>query len=323
MHNENIIKLLKERTGFISGAEIAGALSITRAAVWKRINMLREKGYTIEASPAKGYKLIKTPDLSAEEIKSFLSGHTKIIGNEVVSFDVINSTNITAMEIAEKLGEGTVVIADSQTGGKGRLGRTWFSPPGKNLYMSIVLKPAISPRDATILTLMSAVACAKAIRKVSSVPVMIKWPNDIMASDKKLGGILTEIKAEMDRIFHAVIGIGININLETGDMPDEIKACATSIKNETGDTQSRTRFVIEILKELDRWYRMLLNSGKKPIIDEWLKLSYTIGRAVKVTVGNSVFTGIAESIDDEGMLVLKLPDNTLKKISAGDVAILR
>lgn len=323
MHNKNIIKMLKERTDFISGAEIAGALGITRAAVWKRINMLREKGYTIEASPAKGYKLIKTPDLSPEEIKSLLSGHTKTIGNEVIFFDVINSTNTIAMEIAGKLGEGTVIIADSQTGGKGRLGRTWFSPPGKNLYMSIVLKPAISPRDATILTLMSAVACATAIRRVSSVPVMIKWPNDIMASGKKLGGILTEIKAEMDRIFHAVIGIGININLDASDMPDDIKAFATSIKNETGISHTRTLLAAEILIEMDRWYNALLSSGKKQIIKEWLNLSSTIGRTVRVTVGNTVFTGIAGNIDDEGMLILKLPDNSLKKISAGDVTILR
>jgi BirA family biotin operon repressor/biotin-[acetyl-CoA-carboxylase] ligase len=198
--------------------------------------------------------------------------------------------------------------------------------------MSIILRPEILLGDATVLTLMSAVACASAIKRLFPISVSIKWPNDIMVSDKKLGGILTEIKADMDRIFHAVIGIGININLEAGDMSDEIKACATSIKIEqkggraevqNSSDSSRTLFVIEIIKELDRWYSMLLNSGKKPIIEEWLKLSSTIGRAVKVTVGNNVFTGIAGTIDEEGMLMLKLPDNTVKKISAGDVTILR
>lgn len=324
MNNEKIIRLLKETNDFVSGAEIANILEITRTAVWKRINALRKKGYTIEASPAKGYRLIKSPDLSIEEIRSSLSGRSKIIGSEIIFFDTINSTNTLAIELAGKgYSEGTVIIADAQTGGKGRLGRTWLSPPGKNIHMSIILRPAISPRDASILTLMSAVACASAIKRLSSISASIKWPNDIMVSDRKLGGILTEIKADMDRIFHAVIGIGININLEAGDMPDEIKACATSIKNESGDAQSRTLIAIEIIKELDGWYSMLLNSGKKPIIDEWLKLSSTIGRAVKVTVGNNVFTGIAESIDDEGMLILKLPGNTLKKISAGDVTILR
>jgi BirA family biotin operon repressor/biotin-[acetyl-CoA-carboxylase] ligase len=144
-----------------------------------------------------------------------------------------------------------------------------------------------------------------------------------MVSGRKLGGILTEIKADIDRIFHAVVGIGININLDTNDMPDDIKAFATSIKCETGSAQSRTLIAGEILKEMDRWYGMLMNAGKKPIIEEWLKLSSTIGRAVKVTVGDNVFTGIAENIDEEGMLILKLPDNSLKKISAGDVTILR
>jgi BirA family biotin operon repressor/biotin-[acetyl-CoA-carboxylase] ligase len=323
-NNEEIVRLLKERADFISGAEIANTLKVTRTAVWKRINILRKKGYTIEASPAKGYKLLKSPDLSIEEMRDSISGRSMIIGREIIFFDTINSTNTYAMELGDMgYPEGTVIIADAQTGGKGRLGRKWLSPQGKNLYMSIILRPVILPRDAAILTLMSAVACVSAIKRLSSVHASIKWPNDIMVSDRKLGGILTEIKADMDRIFHAVIGIGININIEACDMPDEIKACATSIKNESGDAQSRTLFVIEILKELDRWYSMLLNSGKKPIIEEWLKLSSTIGRAVKVTVGTNVFTGIAGTIDEEGMLVLKLPDNKLKKISAGDVTILR
>lgn len=324
MDNKYIIQLLKEKNDFVSGAEIAATLKVTRTAVWKRINILRGKGYTIEALPAKGYKLLKAPDLSIEEIRDTVSGCSKIIGKKVLFFDTINSTNTYAMELADMgYPEGTVIIADAQTSGKGRLGRKWLSPQGKNLYMSIILRPVILPRDAAMLTLMSAVACVTAIKRLSSVPASIKWPNDIMVSDRKLGGILTEMKADMDRIFHAVIGIGININLEASDMPDEIKAYATSIKNESGVAQSRTIVAIEIIKELDKWYNMLLISGKKPIADEWLKLSSTIGHAVKVTVGNNVFTGIAESIDDEGMLILKLPDNTLKKISAGDVTILR
>jgi BirA family biotin operon repressor/biotin-[acetyl-CoA-carboxylase] ligase len=323
-NNEKIISLLKERADFVSGAEIATALKVTRTAVWKRINTIREKGYTIEASPAKGYKLLKSPDLSIEEIRDSISGRSMIIGREIIFFDTINSTNTYAMELADMgYPDGTVIIADAQKGGKGRLGRKWLSPQGKNLYMSIILRPTIQPKDAAILTLMSAVACASAIKQLSSVPVSIKWPNDIMVSDRKLGGILTEIKADMDRIFHAVIGIGININFEAEDMPDEIKAIATSIKNESGSAQSRTLIAIEIIKELDRWYSMLPNIGKKPIIEEWLKLSSTIGRIVKVNVGNNVFTGIAGSIDEEGMLMLKLPDNTVKKISAGDVTILR
>jgi BirA family biotin operon repressor/biotin-[acetyl-CoA-carboxylase] ligase len=330
--NENIVSLLKENT-FTSGAEIADALKVTRAAVWKRIGLLRNKGYTIEASPAKGYRLIKSPDLSIDELKKYLSGQPKIIGSDILFFESIDSTNITAMKLAEKgCAQGTVIIADGQTQGKGRLGRTWLSPKGKNLYMSIILRPEIPLRDATVLTLMSAVACASAIKRLFPIPVSIKWPNDIMASDKKLGGILTEIKADIDRILYAVIGIGINVNFDIADMPDEIKTTATSIKIEQKGRRaevqnssdfSRTLVAIEIIKELDRWYSILLNSGKNPIIENWLRLSSTIGRTVRVTVRDNVFTGVAELIDDEGMLILKLPDNSFKKISAGDVSILR
>jgi BirA family biotin operon repressor/biotin-[acetyl-CoA-carboxylase] ligase len=292
--NENIIRLLKEKAG------------------------------------ANGYRLAKSPDLSVEEIKNNLQ---KTIFRKIIYFKHIDSTNTVAMELAEKgFQEGDVLIADKQTQGKGRLGRKWLSPAGKNLYMSIILKPHILPADAAFLTLMSAVACASALRSLTSVPVSIKWPNDLMASDKKLGGILTEIKANMDRIIHAVIGIGININLDAEDMPDDIKDIATSIKIEQGSPKnrrffgaekssdfSRTLIAVEILKELDRWYNILLNKGKNTIKNEWLKLSSTINRSVKVTVMDAIFKGTARGIDDNGMLILQLSDNSLKKISAGDV----
>ncbi len=330
--NENIIRLLNEGAGFISGENIASTLKVSRAAVWKRINILRQKGYFIESLPAKGYRLTKSPDLSLEEIKNSLQ---KTIFKDIIYFQHIDSTNTHAMELASKgFQEGTVLIADEQIQGRGRLGRKWLSPAGKNLYMSVILKPHILPQDAAFLTLMSAVACASALRRLTSVPVSIKWPNDLMVSDlsecghatqagRKLGGILTEIKADMDRIMHAVIGIGININLDAEDMPDEIKDTATSIKNESGDAQSRTLIAVEILKELDRWYNILLNKGKVTIKDKWLKLSSTIGRAVKVTVMDTIFEGTAMDIDENGMLILQLSDNSFKKISAGDVTILR
>lgn len=324
MNSEHIIRFLKEKADFISGVEIAENIGVTRAAVWKRIKLLRKKGYIIEASPAKGYRLIKSPDLSIEEIKSSLSSSSKIIGREIIFFDTLNSTNTSAMEFAEKgLPEGTVIIADSQTSGRGRLGRKWLSPPRKNLYMSIILRPTLSPRDAAIVTLMSAVACASSLKRLSAIPISIKWPNDIIVSNKKLGGILTEIKADMDRILYTVIGIGININHTVEEMPDDIKGVATSIKIETGNAVSRTQAALEILKELDKWYILLLTLGKKPIIKEWRRLSSTIGCRVKVTVGDKIFTGVAEDIDEEGMLLLKQPDNSMKKISAGDVIILR
>lgn len=288
-------------------------------------------------------------DLSHKEIKNSLQ---KTIFKDIIYFKHIDSTNTALMELASKgFQEGTVLIADEQSQGKGRLGRKWLSPAGKNLYMSVILKPHMLPTDAPFLTLMSAVACASALRSLTSVAVSIKWPNDLIASDKKLGGILTEIKADTNRIIYAVIGIGININLDAEDMPDGIKDTASSIKLElksrgtkippsgmggfkdflgqrSGEAKngidfSRTLIAVEILKKLDRWYNILLNKGKIIIKDEWLKLSSTINRAVTVTVYDTVFKGTASGIDDSGMLILRLSDNSLKKISAGDVTILR
>ena len=224
---------------------------------------------------------------------------------------------------AQGCAEGTIVMAETQTTGKGRLGRSWISPAGKNLYMSIVLRPAMSPRDATALTLLSAVACASAIRSFSSVAVTIKWPNDIMVGDRKLGGILTEIKADIDRITHAVVGIGINVNLSIADMSDEIKDIATSVIDQTGEPSSRTELAGEVIKEFNKWYGLLMTRGKQVIIDEWLALSSTIGKLVLVSSGKVHLEGSAEGIDDEGLLILKLADGTYRKVSAGDVIITR
>ena len=319
--NEAIIALLKGKApAFLSGADMASALGVTRAAVWKKIRHLRKSGYMIEASPAKGYRLTGSPGLSIEEIKNALAAGGGVIGREIVFLDLTDSTNTVAAELAGKgVPEGTVVIANGQTAGRGRRGRAWLSPSGKNLYLSIILTPDIPPTEAPILTLMTAVACASALKGLSACPVSIKWPNDMMVSGRKLGGILTEIKADPDRVFYAIIGIGININLGAEDTPGDLKGIATSIKVETGKSQSRTRYAIEILREMGKWYNTLLRMGKPPIIREWLRLSSTIGRHVKVTVGEGIVTGTAEEINDEGMLMLRLPDNSLKRITSGDI----
>ncbi len=329
--NEAVVDLLqKKKSAFVSGTEIAGALGVSRAAVWKKINRLKKSGYTIEASRAKGYRLTEVPGLSIEEIRNALSGRPRIIGGEIIFYDTVSSTNTIAAELAGKASsggegctEGTVIIADGQTGGRGRRGRAWVSPPGKNVYMSIIVTPGVPPVQAAVLTLMTAVACASAIRRLSPVPVSIKWPNDLMVSDRKLGGILTEIKADMDRISYAVIGIGVNINLEVDDAPDDIRSIATSLKYETGRPQSRTKYAIEILDEMEKWYGIFMKKGKRPVLEEWLRLTSTIGKTVNVTIGDTLLTGTAEKINDEGMLMLRLSDNSLKVISSGDVTVLR
>ncbi len=322
--NEPVIELLKEKSGYLSGAEIASAMGVTRAAIWKRVNALRKKGFIIDGSPTKGYKLIDSPDLSIEAIKNALSKESLKIGRDIFFYTSLGSTNNVGVELAHKGSrEGTVIIADEQRSGKGRLGRTWISPAGKNLYMSILLTPSISPRDATILTLMSAVACCNALIRLLSIPVSIKWPNDLMVNDRKIGGILTEIKADMDKIAYAVIGVGININLDIESLPKEVKVIATSVKRETGKQFSRTTVALEVLREFEKWYEILLMKGKRDILEQWREYSSTIGSKVKVSMGNSVYKGIAEEIDDEGLLIVKLPDGSYMKVDAGDITMIR
>ena len=267
---------------------------------------------------------MRRPELSVKEIRDGLSNQNVTIGSEIVFFPLTGSTNTAAAGLAAKgQREGTVIIADSQTAGRGRRGRTWVSPAGKNLYLSIIVRPGIPPRDSSVLTFMSAVACTSAIQRLSSVPVSIKWPNDLMVADKKIGGILTEMKADADSIDYAVIGIGINLNLDSSDMPDSIRETATSVMLQTGLPQSRTEYALEIIKSMDSWYTILLQSGKGPVLDAWKNLSSTIGRTVTATTGEVKLTGLAEDIDNEGLLILRLPDSSVMKINAGDVTILR
>jgi BirA family biotin operon repressor/biotin-[acetyl-CoA-carboxylase] ligase len=319
---ENIIDLLKKNNDYYSGSKISAELGISRAAVWKKIISLRKKGFIIEAVPSKGYRLINFPDLSEEYIKS---GIKENLWKNIFVYDKVSSTNELAMSLAakDKLWSNTVIIADSQEKGKGRLGRTWISQPGMNIYMSILLRPKLETGNATMLTLLAAVACAHAIKKISGLPVRIKWPNDLMLSGKKLGGILTEIRAEIDKINLAVIGIGINVNMAEKDFIEEIHSVATSIKKESGKNCSRNELIIEILRQFERFYGILIKKGKNTLLDQWKRLSSTIGKNVKVVIGDETLIGLAEDIDDNGMLILKLDSGLRRQISAGDITLLR
>jgi len=320
--SKNIIDLLKKKKDYYSGAKLSAELGITRAAVWKKIVSLRKKGFIIEAVPSKGYLLVKSPDLSAEHIKSAVKGG---LWKDILVYDLVSSTNELAMSLAAKknLMSNTVIIADSQKKGKGRLGRAWVSPPGRNIYMSVAFKPRLYTRDATMLTLLTAVACVHAIKKITGLSVSIKWPNDLVFAGKKLGGILSEIRADIDKVNLAVLGIGINVNIEKEDFTDDIRPLATSIKEETGEYCSRDELVIEVLRQMERFYSLLINLGKHTLLNEWKKLSSTLGKSVKVVIGDETLTGLAEDIDDNGMLILKLDSGLRRQISAGDITLLR
>ena len=259
-------------------------------------------------------------DLSPQEIRPLIRG---VIGSEIRFFHSVASTNVTALDMAGNVEEGTVVIAESQEHGRGRHGRAWESPPGVNIYMSIILKPRLAPEDAMLMTLMAAVASADALREHTGLDVRIKWPNDLLVHDKKAGGILTEMKTEGGRVVCAVIGIGINVNTDLSGFPEEIQTEATSVKKELGISVRRTEVVAGILNELDRWYRVLCTKRGDRILSEWKRLSATLGKKVLVTIGESTWRGVAESIDKTGMLVLRLSSGERRIIHAGDLTHLR
>jgi BirA family biotin operon repressor/biotin-[acetyl-CoA-carboxylase] ligase len=320
MTDDEILNLLREHSStFLSGEEISRRLKVTRTAVWKRVARLRALGYEIEASTRSGYRLIRSPDLlSPSEIKSFLT--TKWMGKTIHYFLSIDSTNSKAYQLA--LGgaeEGEVVIAESQEEGRGRLGRHWFSPPFLNLYLSAILRPKIPPHQASLITLMAAVATGDAIERYSGLLPLIKWPNDILLGDRKVAGLLNEIHSEMDRIHFVILGIGVNLNMNGKMFSKEVRGIATSLKKEMGETISRKVFLCCLLEALERWYAIFLREGGAPVLEAWREKAKIEGKRVKVTSFGETLSGIAVDVDSDGALILKTENGKQKRIVAGDV----
>jgi len=253
-------------------------------------------------------------DLEINKLRNLLSERN------IIFLTSVDSTNTYAIKLAENGSpHGTLIIADTQTKGRGRLGRNWFSPPKKNIYMSIILRPEIKAEEATLLTIMAGVASARALRNTTGLGVKLKWPNDIVMFEKKLGGILTETKTNHGRLIFAVIGIGINVNMVAKDFPSGIRSFSTSIKIDLGKSIPLPPIIAKIVKETEQWYKVLTGGNRDILLNEWRQLSATLGSNVKVTVGSKAVTGIAEDIDDKGMLILRLLSGEVKKISTGDV----
>jgi len=319
---ELILSLLHERNNaFISGEELSRLLAISRSAVWKQINALRDHGYAISAEPSKGYRLDSSPDiLLPAEIRQSL--RSNIVGTRVICVSETVSTNSMAFKMAEEgADEGTVVIADCQTGGKGRLGRVWTSPPGVNLYCSVILRPPIQPMSASQLTFLSVVAVARTIERLTSLQPRIKWPNDILIAGKKVAGLLNEMSAETDKVNFVVLGIGINLNMTADQFPDDLRHPATSLFLESGEKVRRVDFCRVLLQELDAIYCLFLREGYAPVRKEWLQRSRLTGVHVTVTDNGHVRRGRVKGIDDYGALLLELDDGSVEQILAGDVRL--
>lgn len=315
---ERILEFLKETTApYISGEELSKKLHISRSAVWKQIKALRELGFNISAEASRGYRLLSSPDrLLASSITHLLKSER--LGKKILSLPEAVSTNSVAFRMAEEgAEEGTVVIAEAQTGGKGRLGRTWLSPPGVNLYCSIILRPPIQPVAAPQLTFLSAVAVARAIEKLTALQARIKWPNDILIDGIKIAGLLNEMSAETDKVNFVILGIGVNLNMTPEQFPDDLRHPATSLLIESGEMINRTAFTVVMLQELDSLYATFINQGYAPVRQEWLQRSRLEGVLVTVTDNNRVQRGRVTGIDEYGALLL----DSGEQILAGDVVI--
>ncbi len=317
---DQILELLYNNTGeWLSGEEISSRLGISRTAVWKHINQLRESGYIIESSTRLGHKLIPGNEMLTEfEIRRRLE--TRIFGrNEIHIFDETNSTNIQAFMLASSGSpEGTIVLAEKQTGGKGRLGRSWASPYKKNLYLSYILRPSIPTIFAPRLTLVTAVAVSDTFDRFGVINHRIKWPNDILFNDRKLSGILTEMKGDCDSIDFIITGIGININSDPDDYPKEIRETAISLKEITGSEINRADFLKQLLFNIEKRYHEFLDGRFNSILSEWTAKASIINQCIKVSNFEESYTGIVTEVNSDGNLVL-MTDNGIKIVNSGDI----
>jgi len=320
---KTIVEMLKcAGNDFISGESIAGELGISRTAVWKHIQKLRDSGYEIISQERHGYKLKDAPDLLLPgEVQIGLD--TQIIGKDMDYYPSVDSTNRAAKALAyHGARNGTIVVAEEQTGGKGRLEREFFSPRVKGIWFSVILRPNFLPKDAPKCTLMAAVAVAEAMRRFN-LKAEIKWPNDIMHGGRKLVGILTEMNCEIGKISYLVIGVGINVNIRRDEFPDALQPIATSLKELNGGKDiPRVQFFRAVLEEFDKLYRQVSAEGFGMVFELWRRYNVTLGQNVRViSAGDGEsFSGRAVDLDEDGALVVETAGGR-RTVYAGDVSI--
>jgi BirA family biotin operon repressor/biotin-[acetyl-CoA-carboxylase] ligase len=317
-----ILSALRANQDGVSGAELALQLRISRAAVWARIEELRRLGYDIEASPHLGYRLLAAPDvLHADDLLARI-GAVKTIGRDIRVFHETTSTNDVIEKLArDGVKEGVAVFAESQTKGRGRLGRKWVSPAGKGLWFSVLLRPRLRPEAVTQLTIMAATAVSRALREKTGVAVEIKWPNDILVRGRKLVGILTELSAELDNVRHVILGIGVDVNLDSAALPADLRRIATSLKIEGGQTWDRAEIAAAILRALDEDYARILGGQFEAVADEWESRCTTIGQEVLIDLGARKLRGRAEALDNGGALLIRTQHGRLERVLGGDVTL--
>jgi BirA family transcriptional regulator, biotin operon repressor / biotin---[acetyl-CoA-carboxylase] ligase len=318
-----ILKALRGAgAGAVSGAELSQRLGVTRAAIWARMRELREVGYQIEAGPHLGYRLVGAPDLlHADDLLARL-GTIRVVGRDIRVFKETTSTNDVAEKLArDGVKEGVVIFAESQSRGRGRLGRRWLSPASKGLWFSVLLRPDLRPQSCTQLTVASATALRRAIQQQTGLECRIKWPNDILVNGRKIAGILTELNAELDHVRYLILGIGVDVNMTVTDFPPELRQISSSLCIESGKAVSRPELAVSVLRALDQDYTRICAGGFEQVADEWEEHCQTLGCEVSIRTGNREIRGRAEALDEQGCLLLRTEHGHVERVVGGDVTL--
>ncbi|WP_299094147.1 biotin--[acetyl-CoA-carboxylase] ligase [uncultured Metabacillus sp.] len=304
---------------FLSGQKISEVIGCSRTAVWKHIEELRKEGYELEAVRRLGYRITKKPDkISSNEIQLGLK--TELMGRNIHFEETVTSTQKIAQSLAnEGAPEGTIVVADQQTSGRGRMSRVWYSPSGTGIWMSMIIRPKIPINRTPQLTLLTAVAIVQAIEELTPLKPDIKWPNDILLNGKKIVGILTELQAEADQVHSVIIGTGINVNQTKEDFPEELQNVATSIKVETGSDWERAQFIQTILLKFEGLYSLFLSQGFKPIKLLWESYAISLQKTIIARTLKGTIEGKAIGIDDDGVLLIEKNDQSIERIYSADI----
>lgn len=323
MKDEILKRILAADGEAVSGQELADSLGVSRTAVWKHMQTLQEEGYTFDTIKKKGYVLTGVPNsLSPTQIKLFLK--TEHFGREIHYYDIVDSTQTIAHKLAQEgAPHGTIIIGEEQTAGRGRMARPWESAHGTGIWMTVIVRPDVTPQQASSYTLVVAVAVTMAIKNLyKHVEPAIKWPNDLLINGKKCTGILTEMQAEADLVQALLVGIGINANQAAADFSPDIADIATSLRLEAGEEINRAALVASILHYLEQFTELYVKEGFASLKTLWQQMSCTIGQRIEVTTIRERFEGVASGITDDGVLQLTQDDGTVRTIYAGDIKIL-
>jgi BirA family transcriptional regulator, biotin operon repressor / biotin---[acetyl-CoA-carboxylase] ligase len=318
---KTVIDILRDDPGFVSGEAMSARLGISRNAVHKHVKSLRSRGYRILGVSRRGYRLEEEPSrLSMGHITDRTAESR--FGGSYRYYDEIESTNVEAKSLAiSGAPEGTVVIAEAQTAGRGRLGRRWTSPAGKGLLFSVLLRPALPMSEAHLLTLVAACASAEAVESLVPAPVKIKWPNDLFIGDRKVGGILLEVAGEQDEVDWIVAGIGLNVNTEYGELPVNLRRTATSLKMAAGEPVDRSELLARLLLALETHYAGAVADGFEHALNAFRQRDYLLSKGVSVQTREGPVAGRAAGIDERGALLVELPHRQIRRFLSGDVTL--